>query len=87
MTINEQRSLDQLSVFIHEWRMEDKEWKANVSARLKKLEDDKIARDAIAVERQQTWAKNTWKLIGLAGFLSTTLAGLTVAVMRFFFHL
>lgn len=84
MTQGEQTSLNQLATFIHEWRMEDKQWKTDASARLKKLEDDKVARDAVAEDRQQAWSKSIWKIAAIVGFMSTTLAGVTVAALRMF---
>lgn len=83
----EQTSLNQLSEYIREWRTEDKTWKADVSERLKKLEEDKIARDAVMNDREQNRSENRWKLAALVGFLSTTSAGITIAVMRLIFHI
>lgn len=86
MTAGEQTSLNQLAEFVRDWRDDDKKWKEDVTARLKELEDDKIARDAVRKDRQQSWSNNMWKTIAIAGFLSTTAAGLTIAVLRLVLH-
>lgn len=87
MTHTEQISLNQLSEYIREWRDEDKTWKADVGERLKKLEDDKVARDAVKLDRENNRSNNLWKIAALVAFISTTAAGVTVAALRFMLHI
>lgn len=86
MTAGEQASLNQLSEFVRDWRDDDKKWKDDVATRLQKLEEDKIARDAVAKDRQQSWANKMWKIAAITGFISATGAGIAVAAMRFMLH-
>lgn len=87
MTAGEQASLNTLSEYIREWRTEDAKWKDDVAARLKKLEDDKIARDAVVRDRQQARSNNMWRTVAIGGFLSATGAGVAVATLKMVFNI
>lgn len=80
MTAGEQASLNHLVDYVKEWRSEDKMWKENVSARLKELEDDKVARDAVTKDRERIHKDTLWKVATIVGFMSTTIGGMIALV-------
>lgn len=87
MTAGEQANLNTLAKFIHDWREEDKSWKQDVSDRLKALEEDRVAREAVRAHREHNRSNNLWRIVMIASFISTTAAGITVASLKFLLHL
>lgn len=86
MTAGEQENLNRLSEYIKEWREDDRAWKADVSDRLKKLEYDKIARDAVASAYAKDDSESRWKLGVAVGFIGSLSAAATGVVLRIIFN-
>lgn len=82
MTGQERTDLKIALDFLHEWRNDDKLWKARTDKRLTMLETRNVAVDAVIEDVDRRRADTRWKLGLLIGIVSSLGVGLVNLFIR-----